>query len=278
MDGREIRLKRLMGEGRAVGIAIDHGLFDGPIPAMEDLPATARKINPAVDAVLLAPGMVRHCSAIFAGQRRPLAVMRLNWNTVYCFHWNYREAKSVPAYGAEEALREGMDVALVSLTLQTGSEERDAANVECFARLTTQMHALGIPVIGEYFPTGHQQMTPAQLHADVKTGARIVAELGADVIKTFNTEKFREVTGTCPVPVLGLGAEKLPTQLAALTLASAEVAAGAGGVVFGRNAIQVADPHAFQAALCDVVKFNVAPAQALAKHKLTQEGESDESL
>ena len=121
MDGREIRLKRLMGEGRAVVVAIDHGMFDGPIPAMEDLPATATKINPVVDAVLLAPGMLRHCGAIFAGQRRPLAAVRLNWNTVYCFHWNYRQAKSVRAYGVEDAVREGMDVALMSLTLHTGS-------------------------------------------------------------------------------------------------------------------------------------------------------------
>jgi len=259
-----------MGEGRAVVVAIDHGLFDGPIPGMEDLPATARRINPVVDAVLLAPGMMRHCAATFAGKHRPLAVVRLNWNTVYCFHWNYRQARSVTAYGAEEALREGMDVALVSLTLQTGCEERDAANVECFARLTTRLHALGIPVIGEYFPTGHQQMTPGQLHADVKIGARIAAELGADVIKTFNTENFREVTSSCPVPVLGLGAEKLPTPLAALQLAAREVAAGAGGVVFGRNAIQVANPHAFQAALCEVVKRNASPAEAAAKYQLKQ--------
>ena len=268
MDGREIRLKRLMGEGRAVVIAIDHGMFDGPIPAMEDLPATATKINPVVDAVLLAPGMLRHCGAIFAGQRRPLAAVRLNWNTVYCFHWNYRQAKSVTAYAIEDAVREGLDVALVSLTLHTGSEERDAANIENFCELTTEVHKLGLPVIGEYFPTGHVQMTPEELHADVKTGSRIVAELGADVIKTFNTVRFKEVTGTCPVPVLGLGAEKLPTQLAALELAASEVKAGAGGVVFGRNAIQVADPHAFQAALCEVVKTNAAPAKVAAKYKL----------
>ena len=71
MDGREIRLKRLLGNGRAVIVAIDHGMFDGPIPAMEDLPATAAKINPTVDAVLLAPGMLRHCHSIFAGRKTP---------------------------------------------------------------------------------------------------------------------------------------------------------------------------------------------------------------
>ena len=66
LDGRGIRLQRLMGDGRAVIVAIDHGLFDGPIAGMEDLPATAARINPAVNAVLLAPGML----AVRRGVRR----------------------------------------------------------------------------------------------------------------------------------------------------------------------------------------------------------------
>lgn len=268
MDGREIRTRRLFGHGRAVIIAMDHGLFDGPILGMENLPATGERINPDVDGVLVAPGMLRHCHSVFAGSHRPLAVVRLNWNSVYCFHWNYRQARSVEAYAVEDAMREGMDIALVSLTLATGSEERDASNVEVFACVLTRCHALGIPVIGEYFPTGHTDMTPQQLHENVRIGSRIVAELGADAIKTFNTCDFRAVTSTCPVPVLGLGAEKLPTQKEALELAAGEVAAGAGGVVFGRNAIQVENPFAFQAALCDVVRLGTPVAEAIRKHKL----------
>ena len=268
MDGREIRLKRLLGDGRAVVIAMDHGLFDGPIPGMEDLPATARKINPIVDAVLLAPGMVRHCHDIFARPRGPLAVVRLNWNTVYCFKLGYTAAKSVYSYDPADALREGMDFALVSLTLHTGDEERDAANVEVFARLTAAAHALGIPVVGEYFPTNYADMTPSQFHENVMMGTRIVAELGADCIKTFFTQDFKAVTSTCPVPVLGLGAEKLPTQADALRLAAREVDEGARGVVFGRNAIQVPDPFKFQAALCDVVKHDVTVEEAVKAHGL----------
>jgi len=270
MDAREIRLKRLFERGRAVVIAIDHGMFDGPIPGMEDLPATARKINPAVDGVLLAPGMLRRCGEIFASRHGPLAVVRLNWNSVYCFHFDYHAASSVDCYTVEDALREGMDIALVSLTLRTGSEERDAANVENFSRIVNQCHRLAVPVVGEYFPTGHLGMTPDELHENVRIGSRVVAELGADAIKTFHTCRFREVTGTCPVPVLGLGAEKLPTQREALALAAAEIAAGAGGVVFGRNAIQVPDPSAFQAALCEVVRDGADPVAAADKYRLAK--------
>jgi len=268
MDGREIRTRRLFGRGKAVIIAMDHGMFDGPIAGMENLPETAKRINPDVDGVLLAPGMLRHCHGVFAGSHRPMAVVRLNWNSVYCFHWNYRQARSVECYGVEDALREGMDIALVSLTLATGSEERDAANVEIFSRLLTRCHGLGIPVIGEYFPAGHLDMTPQQLHENVRIGSRIVAELGADAIKTFNTCDFKAVTSTCPVPVLGLGAEKLPTQRQALELAAGEVAAGAGGVVFGRNAIQVSNPFQFQAALCEVVKQGAKAEDVCRKYSL----------
>lgn len=268
MDGREMRLRRLLGQGRAVIIAMDHGLFDGPIAGMKNLPETAQRINPDVDGVLLAPGMLRHCAGVFAGYRRPLAIVRLNWNTVYCFNWNYRRAVSVDGHDVESALREGMDIALVSLTLQTGDEEQDARNVEIFARLVQDCHALGIPVVGEYFPTGHLDMSPDDLQEDVTIGCRIVSELGADCIKTFSTRDFRRVTESCPVPVFGLGAEKLPEQIDALRLAQSEIAAGAQGVVFGRNAIQVPDPHAFQAALCDVVRRGVDPESAAAAYAL----------
>jgi DhnA family fructose-bisphosphate aldolase class Ia len=76
------------------------------------------------------------------------------------------------------------------------------------------------------------------------------------------------VTGSCPVPVLGLGGPKLPTRGAALQLAADEIAAGAGGVVFGRNAVQVPDPRAFQEALCDVVKRGLTPDAAVRKYCL----------
>ena len=220
---------------------------------------------------MLAPGMLRRCGPLFAKPKRPLALVRLNWNTVYCFHLGYAKARSVHSFDPVEALREGMDIALVSLTLRTGDEERDAANVEVFSKLTNACHALGIPVIGEYFPTNHGSLSPEQLHDDVLLGSRVVAELGADAIKTFYTCNFREVTAACPVPVFGLGAEKLPTELDALSLAQREVEEGAGGVVFGRNAIQVPNPSAFQAALCDVVKHGKTAADACREHQLACE-------
>ena len=264
-----IRFERLFNrDERAVIIAADHGEFDGPIPGMIDLPETVSKIDPSVDGILLSPGMLPHCREAFNYKGAPMAIVRLNWGTVYCFKWEYRDAATVPAFRPKEALRLGADVVLVSLTLETGSEKEDARNVEVYRDLCSEAKEYGLPVIGEYFPVGSEKMSPDELHRSVYIGARIIAELGADLIKTFYTCDFKAVTESCPVPILGLGAEKLPKQLDALKLAADEVSDGAGGVVFGRNAIQVPDPSAFQQALCDVVKRNVPPVVAADNYKL----------
>ncbi len=264
-----IRFERLFNRSeRAVIVAIDHGEFDGPLEGMEDLPQTASRIDPCIDGVLLSPGMLPHCRHAFNYKGAPMAVVRLNWSTVYCYRWEYGDSVTVSACSAAEAVRLGADAVLISLTLQTGSEAVDAANVECFRQLCEEARRLGLPVIGEYYPARPESLSADELHERVFISTRILAELGADAIKTFHTSSFSKVTECCPVPVLGLGAERCPTQLQALELAAEEVAGGAGGVVFGRNAIQVPDPGAFQRALCDVVKRDVKPQEAAEKHGL----------
>jgi DhnA family fructose-bisphosphate aldolase class Ia len=264
-----IRFERLFNHTeRAVIVAMDHCLFDGPKEGFIDLAETARRVAPCVDGILLSPAMLPVCREALNYKGAPMAVVRLNWSTTYCFKWNYKYAATVPAFTPLEALRLGADIALVSLTLQTGDESNDANNVAVFRQSCREAHDLGMPVIGEYFPTNAESLSADELHESVYTGVRITAELGADLIKTFYTKSFDAVTGSCPVPVLGLGAERLPTQREALQLAADEVAAGAGGVVFGRNAIQVANPPAFQQALCDVVKRGLEVDAAVQKYDL----------
>lgn len=269
MEGKQIKLEKLFNKDKnAVIIAIDHGMFDGPIPGMINLMETSLRINPLVDAVLLSPGMLKHLRPVFNFKGAPIPIVRVNWSTVYCFHWNYNQARTVAATQLENALAGGAEIVLVSLTLHTGSEDVDAQNIELFCRYIDQAARLGVPVLGEFFPIQSDKLSPDEMHNLVYSGCRILSELGADMIKTFYTHKFREVTGSNPIPIFGLGAEKKPTQLEALQLAADEVKDGARGVVFGRNAIQVSDPHQFQAALCDVVKHKLSPKDAVKKYKL----------
>ena len=271
MSGSEIRLGRIFGSlGKAVVVACDHGMFDGPHPGMENLAAMLDRLGDGPDAVLLSPGMLPRVKGYFARRGAPLAITRLNFNSVFCFRWGYHDAVISHLYQPEDALACGADAVLVCLTMKTGSEATDARNAEIFAELCVRAHRLGLPVVGEYFPRGHLTKAPEEFHEEVLVGCRMLAEFGADCIKTFYTQKFREVTGSCPVPILGLGAEKTPTDLAALELAERQVRDGAGGVVFGRNAVQASNPAAFVAALQDVVKRGASAAEAAARHGLTR--------
>ncbi len=193
---------------RAVIVAMDHCLFDGPIEGMINLKETAAKVAPCVDGILLSPAMLQHCHDAFNYKGAPMAVVRLNWSTTYCFKWHYKQGATVAAFSAAEALRLGADVALVSLTLETDSEANDANNVAIFRQICREAKELGMPVIGEYFPAEAESLGPDDLHEKIYRGARIITELGADLIKTLYTQDFRAVTESCPVPVLGLGAAK----------------------------------------------------------------------
>lgn len=257
-------MQKLFSKGEnAVVIAIDHGYMDGPIPGMEDLPATIQKIDPMVDAVLLSPGMLKQLPGAFNYKGAPIPIVRLNWSTVFCFEWNYWEARTAPAFSVKEAVSLGAEIVLISLTLRTGNERNDVRNVEIFSDLRRQASELGIPVVGECFPNRSDDLSDEDMHDLVLRGTRILAELGADLIKTFHTYRFPEVIRGCPIPILGLGGRSTPDPLDSLKLAKRIVDEGAKGVVFGRNAIQRPAPQAYQRALCKVVKHGIDPRQAL---------------
>jgi len=269
VTGKAIRLSKLFGDGqRAVVVAIDHGQTFGPMAGLVDFPAAAIRLK-AADAVLLAPQMVRFTGDLFCGRGSPAMIVRLNWNTIHCEPWGYREARIVPACSPAAAVRTGADVLLASLTLRTESETHDAENVRVFAALAEQAADLGMPLIGEVFPANDLRSRSDEFHDYVKKTCRIVCELGADAIKTFYTgERFAEVVEGTPIPIFALGAEKLPRQIEALHLAANAVAAGARGVVFGRNVLQAERPADFLAGLKAVVQGRATPAEAAAHYGL----------
>jgi DhnA family fructose-bisphosphate aldolase class Ia len=265
VDGKSIRLSRLFPDGKpSVIVAIDHGQTFGPIAGIENFTNATAKLQEA-DGVLMAPHMIRFSGDLYIGPNRPVVIARLNWNTVHCYPWKYREGWAAQAITAASAVALGADVLLASLVLHTGDEAHDAENVELFGSLAEECADLGIPFIGEVFPAGGSEAEHDSefLHPYVKAVCRIAAELGADAIKTFYTgERFPEIVAGCPIPIFGLGAEKTKTELDALQLAQREIKGGARGVVFGRNVIQARNPDQFLHALKAVVQEGMEPLQA----------------
>jgi DhnA family fructose-bisphosphate aldolase class Ia len=267
--GEGIRMARLFdGGSNAVVAAIDHGLYNGPRPGFEDLGSIVDRLKGA-DAILISPGMAGHVASVFSRRGAPAMMVRLNWGTQYATQWGYHESRSVPMISAAGAVALGADIVLVGMSIKTGSEAVDAENVEMVARCVAEKRAAGVPIVGEVYPAGHEDVSPEERHEVISIGCRIVAELGVDLVKTFHTgERFGEIVRSTPVPILALGAKKLPRELDALELAATAVRDGARGVVFGRNLIQARSPERFLEALQAVVKTGADPAAVAVKYGL----------
>ncbi len=262
-------LSRFFSSGPAIVIAFDHGMFDGPIPGLERVGGLPERILDDVDGLLMSPGVLRDMGRKLCGRRTsPIPITRINWSTIYCFNWDYHSGDTVPAFSPKYALELGSQMVLISLSLHTGSQQRDADNVKVFRELCEQAHDLGLPVIGEYFPVDDTNLGEEQMYNEIKIGCRILYELGADLIKTFYTIKFEDIVTGCPAPILALGGKRLPSDLEVLKFAREQIKAGAAGIVFGRNVIQSKNPLKLQKALLDVVKRDTSPEEAAKKHRL----------
>jgi DhnA family fructose-bisphosphate aldolase class Ia len=264
--GASIRLGRLFDGGQnAVVVAIDHGLYNGPRPGFENVAPIVDRLRNA-DAILTSPGMVPHVESVFQHRGAPQLIVRLNWGTQYATQWGYHESRSVPMISAAGALALGADIVLVGMSIKTGSEAVDAENVAQVARSVAEAREAGVPVAGEVYPAGHEDLAPEDRHEQISIGCRIGAELGADLVKTFHTgARFSEIVRSTPVPILALGSRKAPREIDALELAATAIRDGARGVVFGRNVIQARSPEKFLEALQEVVKNGVEPRAAAAR-------------
>ena len=105
----------------------------------------------------------------------------------------------------------------------------------------------------------------------IESAARVALELGADILKipyTGEPEAFGDLVRRLRVPVFVLGGPKMGTLADIFSVAHHSVAAGARGIVFGRNVWQNPSMDAVVRGLMDVVHDSVAPKAALAKHGL----------
>jgi DhnA family fructose-bisphosphate aldolase class Ia len=267
--GEHIRLSRLFdGGANAVIVAIDHGLYNGPRRGFEH-PWTLIERLRSADGVLISPGMVPHVAAAFGSRGAPALLVRLNWGTQYASQWAYHESRTVQMISVAQAVALGADIVLAGMSIKTGSEAVDAENVGQVARCIAEKREVGVPIVGEIYPAGHEDIAPAERHEQISIGCRIAAELGVDLIKTFHTgERFGEVVRSTPVPILALGSRKAEHEVDALELAAMAIRDGARGVVFGRNVVCAREPERFLEALQEVVKGGAEPGAAAEKHGL----------
>lgn len=90
---------------------------------------------------------------------------------------------------------------------------------------------------------------------------RVLAENGANIVKSYYCDGFERVAAACPVPIVIAGGKKLP-ELEALEMAYRAIQEGAHGVDMGRNIFQSDCPAGMAQAIGKVVHEGYTPKQA----------------
>ena len=247
--GMKNRLARIFRPetGRTVMLAFDHGYFQGPTTGLERIDLNIVPIAPAADALMLTRGILR--TTIPASYGGGIVMRASGGPSILKDLSNERIALDM-----QDAAR--MNVHAVAVQVFVGGEH-ETQSVENMTRLVDAGYRYGIPVLG-VTAVGRNLVRDARY---LGLATRICAELGAQVVKTYYTEDFANVTAGCPVPLVMAGGKKLP-ELEALEMAYRAVQEGAAGVDMGRNIFQSEAPSAMIQAVAAVVHDEAKPADA----------------
>lgn len=90
---------------------------------------------------------------------------------------------------------------------------------------------------------------------------RMVAEFGAQIVKTYYCEDFEKVAQACPAPLVIAGGKKLP-EAEALEMTYRAMSEGAAGVDMDRNIFQAENPRAMARAIYQIVHGGLTGQQA----------------
>lgn len=232
--GMELRKHALFDkrDGRSVVIAMDHAAIAGPIPGIEDPKRLVKAcVEQRVDGILTTKGFVDN--SLEAWDRQTALVLRLTGGfTVLGGKFEEEmviEPETALSYGA----------ACAAITVKFG-HEHEGKFIRQASLAIDRCHALGLPVMLEAMAKGTKggQKIVSNDPEAIAMVARMAAEIGADLVKTYYTgsvESFAKVVAGCPVPIVILGGAKTDSIRQVFQDIHDSLQAGGRGIAVGRN-------------------------------------------
>ena len=248
------RLARIFSpkSGRTVMLAIDHGYFQGPTTGLERIDVTIKPLLPFADALMCTRGILR--SVINPESGNPVVMRASGGPSILKDLSNEQIAVNI-----EDALR--MNVSAVAVQVFVGGE-CETQTINNMTKLVDEGMRYGVPVLG-VTAVGKDLARDSRY---IALASRMLAELGAAIIKTYYCDDFEKVIAACPVPIIIAGGKKLG-EFDALSMARQAIDAGASGVDMGRNIFQSDAPEAMITAVRKVVHENMSAVQAFELYK-----------
>jgi len=239
--GMKDRLSRIFNpkSGNALILAFDHGYIMGAATGLERLDILIPSLAEDIDVFMATRGALRTC--VPPTYNKGIALRCTAGSTVLADDVIHE----VVGVDIEDAIR--MNASCMAVQTFIGSVEEQSS----LANLCTVANAgmkYGIPTLG-VVAVGKSMARSSQFFL---LATRVVAELGAQIVKTYYCDDFEKITAACPVPIVVAGGKALPAN-EALTLAYRAISQGAHGVDMGRNIFQAEDPKAMAKAIGKVV-------------------------
>lgn len=243
--------------GRTVIVPIDHGTAI-PVPGLEHPAALIGSLRPWADAFVVNYGVARACRSALEGR-----AICLRTDVYKPARAGNPDHGAYMTFGAADATRTGARCVMHMLYTHHVDEARHFRES---ARLISECHAAGLPVITEVLPFGLGR-TADYTPENIGFAVRAAAELGADVVKTAypgDKEAFRRIVDACFVPVIVLGGAAANDDASILGMVADAIDAGAAGIAIGRNVWQHPQPALKLRRLHAVVHEGASAADALA--------------
>ncbi len=240
------RLKHIFREdGRALIVAMDHGLLDGPKPGLERPDETiTRVVAGGADAILTSYGIARKFSRELAACG---LIVRADGGATSL---SKTPGPGVLTQNIEQVLRVDADAIAVSAFPGSPQEQTSLDNL---ARGIQAAHAWNVAVMAEMVPGGFDSPPELRTTENIALAARVGAEMGADWIKCPYAPQMERVTQTCFLPIVILGGAKRGAEKEMLVEIKRAMDAGVAGVAIGRNIWQFENPAAMTRAVAAIL-------------------------
>ena len=212
---------------------MDHGAGEGPMEGLEDMNLAVKEISEGGANVIIGHmGMGIQA----AKYKKP--------ETAFIYHLSVSTRinpidtdDKVIVNSVERALSLGADGISVHVNIGSKTESKQLQDL---GRIAGQCHKFGLPLLAMMYPRGPGLTDDPKSVEMVSLAARVGAELGADIIKTYytgNPDSFSKVCRSCPVPVVIAGGAKEGDK-ALFQIIRDSIDAGGSGVSIGRKAFQ----------------------------------------
>jgi putative autoinducer-2 (AI-2) aldolase len=225
--------------GNTVMFAFDHGYFMGSVSGLERLDIVLPALIDNVDVLMGTRGALRTC--VPPECRKAIALRTTSGSSMIDDDLSHE----VVAVDIEDCIRMNADCMAVQTFIGADGQRSSLDNL---SRTVNAGLRYGIPTLG-VVAVGKQMERTDRFF---KLATRIVAELGANIIKTYYCDNFEEVVAACPVPIVVAGGKKL-SEPDALKLAYDSIRGGARGVDMGRNIFQSEHPVEMSASIRKIV-------------------------